>query len=401
MRMAEWWSKYTGRREADGNRLADAQPAPGDDVSEDAADAGQPSFDHQRRLNVLALLLHSVGSMEEMLSVLAEKGPHVTGASVVYPLLLDKRRDVLHAKPLQGNSIPALDTLSAALATEASELEFPLPVQSLRRRVLEGGEVEAAASLSDLLEDVVGGPACEAAQRALDPKRVVLAPMVMDGDPLGLLVFLFEEEQFDRDLVELLAGHVTLALKNLADLEEMGRFGEADQVTWLYNRRYFMEALERETLRAKRYRRPLSLIFLDIDRFSAFKESYGPSLGDRLLRSVGMLLAESMTEPEVVAHFEGGEFALLLPEVNRAAAVAITTSLKARLGQVTVFGGSGSPEAISVSMAIVCCPEDGATARDLVAAAASGLEETKREKAEAAPDSDPIETTSKPERRAS
>jgi diguanylate cyclase (GGDEF)-like protein len=401
MRVAEWWSKYTARREADGGRGAGARRAPGSDVPEDAAEASRESFDHQRRLNVLALLLHSAGSVEEMLSVLAEKGPHVTGASVVYPLLLDKRRDVLHAKPLQGNSIPALDTLSAALEMEASDLEFPLPVQSLRRRALEGGEVEMAASLRDLLEDVVGKPACEAAQQALGPKRVVLAPMVMEGDPLGLLVFLFEEEELDRELLELLAGHTTLALKNLADLEEMGRFGEVDQVTWLYNRRYFMEALEREILRAKRYRRPLSLIFLDIDRFSAFKESYGPSLGDRLLRSVGMLLAESVTEPEVVAHLDGDEFALLLPEVNRAAAVSITTNLMARLGQVTVFGGSGSPEPVSASVAIVCYPEDGATPRDLIAAAASGLEETKREKAAATPDSDPVETASKPARRAS
>jgi diguanylate cyclase (GGDEF)-like protein len=400
MRVAEWWSKSTARREADGGRGAGARRAPGSDVPEDAAEASRESFDHQRRLNVLALLLHSAGSVEEMLSVLAEKGPHVTGASVVYPLLLDKRRDVLHAKPLQGNSIPALDTLSAALEMDASELEFPLPVQSLRRRALEGGEVETA-SLHDLLEDVVGKPACEAVQQALRPKHVVLAPMVMDGDPLGLLVFLFEEEEFDRELLELLAGHTTLALKNLADLEEMGRFGEVDQVTWLYNRRYFLEALEREILRAKRYRRPLSLIFLDIDRFSEFKESYGPSLGDRLLRSVGMLLAESVTEPEVVAHCDGDEFALLLPEVNRAAAVSITTNLMARLGQVTVFGGSGSPEPVSASVAIVCYPEDGATPRDLIAAAASGLEEAKKEKAAANRDPDPVETDSKPARRAS
>jgi diguanylate cyclase (GGDEF)-like protein len=401
MRVAEWWSKYSTRREAEVSRGADARRAPAGEVPEEETEAGRQSLDYQRRLNVLALLLHSAGSAEEMLSVLAEKGPHVTGASVVYPLLFDKRRDVLHAKPLQGNTIPALDTLSAALEMEASDLEFPLPVQSARRRVLEGGEVETAATLSDLFEDVVGKPACEAAQRALGPKHVVLAPMVMDGDPLGLLVFLFQEEEFDRELLELLAGHVTLALKNLADLEEMGRFGEVDQVTWLYNQRYFMEAVEREILRAKRYRRPLSLIFLDIDRFSTFKEAYGPSLGDRLLRSVGMLLAEAVTEPEVVAHFDGDGFALLLPEVNRTAAVSITTSLMARLGQVTVFGGSGDAEPVSASVAIVCYPEDGATPHDLIAAAASGLEETKREKAAATPDPESDETASKPARRAS
>jgi len=108
-----------------------------------------------------------------------------------------------------------------------------------------------------------------------------------------------------------------------------------------------------------------------------------------------------VTEPEVVAHLDSDEFALLLPEVNRTAAVPITTDLMARLGQVTVFGGSGSPEPISASVAIVCYPEDGATPRDLTAVATSGLEEAKREKAPATPDSDPVETASKPARRAS
>lgn len=394
MRVAEWWSKYSTRREAGGGRSAGSHRALEGDLSEVAPAPTRESFDCQRQLNVLSLLLHSAGTMEEMLSTLAEKGPQVTGASVVYPLLLDKRRDVLHGKALEGSNVPALDTLSAALGIEASELEFPLPAHSLRRRALEGGEVEVATSLGDLVEDVVGKQACEAAEQALEPKRVVLAPMLMDGDPLGLLVFLLKKEEFDRELVELLAGHTTLALKNLMDLEEMGRFGEADRVTWLHNRRYFMEALEREVERAKRYRRSLSLIFLDIDRFSAFNESYGPSLGDRLLRSVGMLLAEMLTEPEVVARFGGDEFGLLLPEVNRAAAVSITTSFMARLDQVTVFSGSGSPEPVSATAAIVCYPEDGATARDLIAAAASGLEEAKREKLATAPDSEPVEAAS-------
>ncbi len=407
MGMAEWWSKNTPRREAGGGRNAgdgrdgDTQAARGANVSEEETDASLLPSDHQRRLNVLALLLHSAGSVEEVLCTLAEKGPHVTGASVVCPLLLDRRRDVLHAKRLQGNCIPSLDTLSAALEMEVTELEFPLPVQSLRRRTLESGEMETAGSLCDLFEDVVGKPACEAAQRALEPKCVVLAPMVMDGDPMGLLVFLFDEEELDRELLELLTGHVTLALKNLTELEEMGRFGEMDQVTWLYNHRYFMEAVEREMLRSKRYRRPLSLIFLEIDRFSDFKESYGPSLGDRLLQSVGMLLAESATEPEVVAHFDDSDFALLLPEVNRASAVSITTSLMARLAQVAVFGGSGTAERVTASVAIVCYPEDGTTAHDLVAAAANGLEEARREKGAETPNPESAEPASKAVKRAS
>jgi hypothetical protein len=275
MRVMEWWSKYTARRETGG-----AQQAFEGDAGEGMAPPSHESFNRERQLNVLSLLLHSAGTVEEMLAALAEKGPQVADAEVVYPLLLDKRRDLLHAKPLQGNSIAALDSLSAALETEVADLEFPLPAQSVRRKALESGEVEVLSSLRELAEDVVGKAACEAAQRALGPKRVVLAPMLMDGDPLGLLVFLVKEDQFDQELLEVFTGHATLALKNLTDLEQLGQFGDVDQVTWLHNRRYFMESLEREIVRAKRYRRPLSMIFMDIDRFSSFR-NYGPP-SDRL-----------------------------------------------------------------------------------------------------------------------
>jgi diguanylate cyclase (GGDEF)-like protein len=393
MRVMEWWSKYTARRESGGAQREF------EDTGEEIAPPSHESFNRERQLNVLSLLLHSSGTVEEMLAALAEKGPQVADADVVYPLLLDRRHDLLHARPLQGNSIPALDSLSAALETEIADLELPLTAQSVRRRALESGEVEVLTDLRDLVEDVVGKAACEAAQRALGPKRVVLAPMLMDGDPLGLLAFLLKEEEFDQELLEVLTGHATLALKNLTDLEQLGQFGDVDQVTWLHNRRYLMEALDREIVRVKRYHRPLSLIFLDIDRFAAFRESYGPSLGDRLLRSVGMLLAESATEPEVVARFGDDEFALLLPEVNRAAAVSITTNLMSRLSQVTVFGGSGSPEPVSASAAIVCYPEDGATPHDLVATALNGLEEAKKEKQAAAPESEAIEMPFRSSRR--
>ncbi len=381
MRIAEWWSKYATRRESGGDRGDGALGQPDGHLPETIPAPTRQAFDRQRQVIVLSLLLHSAGTMEEMLSTLAEKGPQVTGASIVYPLLLDKRREVLHAKPLEGNIIPALDTLSAALGIEAWELEFPLSGHGPRRSVLESGEVEATASLADLLEDVVGRPASEAAEQALEPKHVVLAPMLMDGEPLGLLVFMIAEQEFDQELLELLTGHATLALKNLIDLEEMGRFGEVDRVTWLHNRRHFTEAMEREIARAERYHRPFSIVFLDIDGFAAFNENYGPSLGDRLLRSVGMVLAESLTEPDVVARIDNDDFALMLPEVNRAAAVSVTASLMARLRQVTVFSGSGSPEPVTASAAIVCYPEDGTTTRELIAAATSALTQAKMEKA--------------------
>ena len=379
MGVAEWWARYMARLEAT------TRPRPGDGAppaSPDGHPSPETAWDGQRlrELNVLALVLHSTGTIDEMISALVQKGPEVTDAMAVYPLLLDKRRDVLHGRHLEGVDDPHLDRLNAAFDMDLSEVEYPLPVSHPRRVALDTGDVASLETLRDFAEDVVGRKACDAAGKKLGLRRLALVPMVLDGDPLGLLVFFFEKEQFDQQVLELLAGHATLALKGLMELEEVGRFGHVDQMTWLANRRGFLEALEREVTRSRRYKRPISCIFIDIDNFALFNVNYGPSLGDRLLRSVGMLLADAVREPELVARFGGDEFAILLPETNRAAAVATTTAIMSKLAQVTVFGGEGGPEAVTASVVIVCYPDDGATARELVASASAGLEEAKRDK---------------------
>ena len=102
---------------------------------------------------------------------------------------------------------------------------------------------------------------------------------------------------------------------------------------------------------------------IDLDDFGQFNAQYGQSMGDRLLRSAAVSLAEAVSPPEIVARLSDDEFAVLLPETNRAAAVSVTTRLLASLSQVSVFGDDGSPEPLKASVAIVCFPEDGTRRR--------------------------------------
>ena len=88
-------------------------------------------------------------------------------------------------------------------------------------------------------------------------------------------------------MLELAAGHCTLALKALMVGEETTRFGGIDPVTWAHSRGYFLETLEAEVMRARRFGRGLSLVFFDIDDFGEFNANYGHTLGDRLLRCGG------------------------------------------------------------------------------------------------------------------
>jgi diguanylate cyclase (GGDEF)-like protein len=179
-----------------------------------------------------------------------------------------------------------------------------------------------------------------------------------------------------------LAGHFTLALRDLLAQQEAARFSDIDQVTWVQSRRYLLDALDAEMARAARYGRGLSLVLLDLDDFGEFNATYGQSMGDRLLRTAATSIAEAVTAPEIVARLKDDDFAVLLPETNRAAAVAATSRILSGLAQVSIFEGEGPPQPVTATVAIVCFPEDGATARELLANASADLERAKQERRE-------------------
>jgi diguanylate cyclase (GGDEF)-like protein len=134
-------------------------------------------------------------------------------------------------------------------------------------------------------------------------------------------------------------------------------------------------------VRSRRFGRGLSLVFFDIDDFGQFNASYGHTLGDRLLRSVAMTISGAIELPELVARYGGDDFAVLLPEADRATAVEVTSKIVDRISDVSVFESpSGERQYVSVSAAIVSFPEDGRSREELLAAAEMSLEQSKSER---------------------
>jgi diguanylate cyclase (GGDEF)-like protein len=338
--------------------------------------------DRLHELAVLSLFLHSAGTLEEMLSLFLERSPRVTGAVVTYPLLLDRRREVLSAQHLLTIDDTGLDQASLAAEENLAELEYPLPIRSWRRSVMEGGEVAVANDLKEVLGDVLGKEACDRIRQRLEITRIAVVPLVMEGEAFGLCVFLFSGSEPDVDVLELAAGHCTLALKDIMSGEEATRFGGIDPVTWAHSRGFFLETLDAEVTRARRYNRGLSLVFFDIDDFGEFNTTYGHTLGDRLLRALAMTLAGSVAAPEIVARCGGDDFVLVLPESNRAAAVRLTSQVVQKLDALTVFGtDSKERQGVSTTVAIIAFPEDGGSRDELLTAADIAMSQAKQERA--------------------
>ncbi len=335
-------------------------------------------------LVILTLFLHSAGSISEMVGAFVEKAPAVTEAMFVYPLVLDKKRDVLTAAPLEGLVEAHLERAMDAYQEDLTVCELDLPVNHFRRSIIEQGEVHTRNSMVEFWDGIIPEDVARAAEEKLGCQKFAFVPMLVEGEPYGVVVFGFDHTEIDAEIVELLVGHFTLSLRDIATQEDTARFNDIDPVTWVYNRRYMSEAIENELIRCGRYAKALSVVVLDLDDFGQFNTQYGQSMGDRLLRSAAVSLAEAVSPPEIVARLGDDAYAVLLPETNRAAAVSVTTRLLSSLSQVSAFGETGSPEPLKASVAIVCFPEDGASAKDLLEGAMADIRQAKRERDEQA-----------------
>jgi diguanylate cyclase (GGDEF)-like protein len=110
----------------------------------------------------------------------------------------------------------------------------------------------------------------------------------------------------------------------VATLETLAR---TDELTGLPNRRYLVEELERQVAGARRHRRPLAALLVDLDGFKAINDARGHAAGDALLREVAMFLRRRCRANDFVARLGGDEFIVLLTETAEREAEAIAGAL--------------------------------------------------------------------------
>ncbi len=133
--------------------------------------------------------------------------------------------------------------------------------------------------------------------------------------------------------------------------QRLRRLVAVDPLTGIANRRQFDRVLDREVRRARREQRPLSLIFLDLDEFKHFNDTYGHVHGDEVLRRVARTLDESFRRGgDLVARYGGEEFAVVLPGVDAHRAGLYAERLRRRIWRMAISCGPGeSDERITIS----------------------------------------------------
>ena len=124
----------------------------------------------------------------------------------------------------------------------------------------------------------------------------------------------------------------------LAALRRAMLYARTDYVTGLANGRRFYDILHAEIHRQRRYSRPFTVAYLDLDDFKAINDRFGHSTGDQLLRSVAAVLDKRTRSTDAAARLGGDEFAVLLPETDGTAARAVLTAIGEALGALAPEG---------------------------------------------------------------
>lgn len=113
--------------------------------------------------------------------------------------------------------------------------------------------------------------------------------------------------------------------------QQLSSLAHTDPLTQLANRRFLIEMLEREFSRARRYHRPLSLVYLDLDGFKKINDTHGHMFGDELLQGAATSMKAILRTTDMLARIGGDEFAILLPETMLKEAVLVTEKLRKAL----------------------------------------------------------------------
>lgn len=177
-------------------------------------------------------------------------------------------------------------------------------------------------------------------------QSAIALPILYENRLMGVLATESERKDIYQDedirLFNILCSQMGVALRNAEMLSELQQLSITDGLTGLYNYRYFSKHMEQEALRARRYKRDLSLILIDLDDFKVVNDTFGHLKGDEILVAVAQLILDNIRKSDsssimkevvidIPVRYGGEELMILLPETPLQGAITAARRLRERI----------------------------------------------------------------------
>lgn len=162
----------------------------------------------------------------------------------------------------------------------------------------------------------------------------------------------------DEIALHRLVAQAAVVIDNARLYEQIRNMATLDGLTGAYNHSHFHELLEQELVRGQRYRRPFSLLMLDIDHFKRVNDTFGHQTGDRALQGFVARCKEELRETDILGRYGGEEFVILLPETGLTRARMVAERLRESIAGMTLTAG-GDKLNMTVSIGVTAWPECG------------------------------------------
>ena len=207
------------------------------------------------------------------------------------------------------------------------------------------------------------------------PQDVIMVPLTYKEVPLGLLLIASSKVIADRlvESVELFSQSFVIALNNAITYRQLQKLAANDPLTGLYNRRFGLNRLSEEYSRAIRSQLPLGVLMFDIDHFKKVNDTYGHTVGDRVLVNIAKIATMAGRKGDFVIRYGGEEFIMILPGAGKEDLMFIGERLRHMVEESVVQVGTNQIK-VTISIGLVSYPEYGVESEyDLTEAADQAL----------------------------
>jgi diguanylate cyclase (GGDEF)-like protein/PAS domain S-box-containing protein len=163
----------------------------------------------------------------------------------------------------------------------------------------------------------------------------IYAPLRSRNEVIGLLSVVSATPGFftpvQAQRLQAFADQAASAIANARLYNEIQHLASHDELTRLYNRRALFEMGRHEVDRSRRFKRPMSILFIDIDHFKLFNDRYSYAIGDRVLRFIAAQLRSGLRDVDILARYGGEEFIVMLTECDLPEAMDVAERLRAKI----------------------------------------------------------------------